>query len=74
MFSYARDSEGENSLFFRVLLSDSASVPAKLRQTTQKIMQKVAQEVKAHELGLHVYFNFRSKSEQLMLKDPFWER
>ena len=74
MYSYETDWTGEYSLFFRILLSDSASAPNKLRQTTQKIMAKILNEVKAEELGLPTYFNFRSESEQAGLREAAWER
>jgi hypothetical protein len=74
MYSFAEDVQGDISLFFRILLSDAASNPATLRETTEHIIAKVLREIKASELGLQTYFNFRSKSEQAMLRDPLWER
>lgn len=74
MYAFAEDVQGNISLFFRIVISDSASTPAKLRQTTQRIIAKVLHEIKAEDLGLQTYFNFRSKSEQAMLRDPSWER
>ena len=74
MYAFAEDVQGNISLFFRIVISDAASTPARLRETTQRIIAKVLHEIKAEELGLQTYFNFRSKSEQAMLRDPFWER
>jgi hypothetical protein len=74
MYSFAVDSMGEQSLFFRIVISDSAAAPNRLRETTQRIIAKISHEIKADELGLQTYFNFRSKSEQAMLRDSFWER
>jgi hypothetical protein len=74
MYSFAEDVQGNVSLFFRIVLSDAAAVPSRLRETTQRIIIKVLQEIKAEELGLQTYFNFRSRSEQAALKDSFWER
>lgn len=74
MYSIAVDWKDEHSLFFRIVISDHAAAPARLRETTQRIMTKILQEIKAHELGLQTYFNFRSRSEQAMLREPFWER
>ena len=73
MYSFSLDWQGEQSLFFRVLITDAAAAPAKLRQTTHKIILKVLMEVKAEELGLQCYFNFRSESEQVKLREPAWE-
>jgi hypothetical protein len=73
MYSFADDWTGEESLFFRVLISDEASAPSRLRKTTQRISAKILREIKADELGLQTYINFRSKSEQETLREPFWE-
>jgi hypothetical protein len=74
MCSFAEDVQGNFSLFFRIVISDAASNPIKLRETTQRIIAKVSREVKSEDFGLQTYFNFRSVSEQAMLRDPFWER
>jgi hypothetical protein len=74
MYSFAEDVQGNISLFFRIVISDAAAAPHRLRETTQRIIVRVLRETKSEELGLQTYFNFRSKSEQAMLRDPFWER
>jgi hypothetical protein len=74
MYAFADDVQGNIPLFFRIVISDAVSTPAKLRETTQRIIAKVLREINAEELRLQTYFNFRSKSEQAMLLDPFWER
>jgi hypothetical protein len=74
MYSFAENVEGNISLFFRVVISDRAAAPNRLRETTQRIINKVLHEIKAEELGLQTYFNFRSHSEQAALKEPAWER
>ena len=70
MYSFAVNWQGEQSLFFRIVISDTASTPKRLRQTTQRIIAKVAREIKAEELGLQTYFNFRSMSEGLPMGTP----
>lgn len=74
MYSFAEDWQGNISLFFRIVISDKASSPDRLRNTTQRIITKILHEIKAQEVGLQAYFNFRSKSEQSMLREPSWER
>lgn len=74
MYSFAEDVQGNYSLFFRIVISDAISTPIKLRDATQRIIARVLKEIKAEELGLQTYFNFRSKSEQAILRDSFWER
>lgn len=73
MPTFSLDWSGEESLFFRILLSNAASAPNKLRQTTQKIESKILAGIKADELGLQTYFNYRSEAEQAKLRDPLWE-
>ena len=74
MYSYGVDVMGEQSLFFRIVISDQAAAETRLRETTQGIIAKVTAQIKSQELGLETYFNFRSRSEQAMLRDPSWER
>jgi hypothetical protein len=65
---------GDVPIVPRGLIDQAASSPTNLRTTTQKIIATILQAIKAEELGLQTYFNFRSKSEQDMLREPFWER
>lgn len=74
MYSFAENVDGEVSLFFRIVISDQAATPSRLRETTQRIINRVLHEIRAEELGLQTYFNFRSRSEQAVLKEPAWER
>jgi hypothetical protein len=73
MYSFAEDWQDEHSLFFRIVICDPASAPNRLRQTTQRIIARILQDIRADELGLQTYFNFRSQSEQALLREPFWE-
>ena len=73
MYSFEEDWTGEPSLFFRVLITDAASDPKRLRETVQRIETKVLRETKADERGLQTYFSFRNESEQAQLRDPTWE-
>lgn len=71
-YNVGTDWTGEPSLFFRIVLSDHAANQARLNDTTQKVALTLLREVKAEELGLHPYFNFRSQSEQATLNEPAW--
>jgi hypothetical protein len=73
MYSIVLDWKDEYSVFFRIVIPDQAS-PDRLRETTQRMIDKVMHEIKAHEFGIQTYFNFRSESEQAMLREPSWER
>lgn len=41
MYTFAEDVQGNISLFFRIIISDAVSTPAKLRETTQRIITRV---------------------------------
>ena len=71
-YSIGPDWTGDQSIFFRIILSDAASRPERLRKIVQRIESRILREVKAEELGLQTYFNFRSLSEQAELKEPSW--
>lgn len=73
MYTIAADWTGEQSLFFRILLSDEAVEPSTLREVTKRISKTIEKEIKAEEFGLQTYFNFRTESEQAMLREPTWE-
>jgi hypothetical protein len=68
------DSTGSAAIFFRVLLSDRASRPDRLYETTEGITAKILEIVQPQErFGMDAYFNFRSESEQSKLQDAAWE-
>ena len=73
MYSIDPDWTGEESLFFRIMLSDPASEPARLYKTTRRIERTIQKAIKADELGLQTYFSFRSESEQAEMRDPGWD-
>ena len=65
---------GDPAIFFRVLLSDTASRPDNLRQIRRRVDRELFDEFLS--LGESDYFphtTFRSQSEQDELKDPQWE-
>ena len=68
------DSTGSAAIFFRVLLSDRASRPDHLYDTTELIIAKILEIVQPQErFGMEAYFNFRSESEQAKLREAAWE-
>jgi hypothetical protein len=72
-FSIDDDWSGDESIFFRVVLSDEASEIGRLYDVSQRVQAAIEDEVKAQELGLQTYFNFRSLSETKQLKDASWD-
>lgn len=72
-YSLGVDSSGEPSIFFRIVLTDSASREDKLAQVTGRVATILFDELRPHEnWGLLPYFSFRSKSEQEARNDPEW--
>ena len=64
---------GEDAIFFKVVLSDSASNPSRLHAVTSRVREIVRQQVDPlNNWGLVPYFTFRSQSEQAMLQEPAW--
>ena len=73
-YALTTDSTGSAAIFFRVLLSDRASRPDRLYETTERITGRILQIVRPQErFGMEAYFNFRSESEQAKLHDAAWE-
>ena len=67
------DSTGEPAIFFRIVLTDSASKADVLAEITARVSATLFDEVRPHEnWGLIPYFSFRSKSEQDKRNEPEW--
>ena len=71
-YDFGEDWSGAPAIFFRVVLSDQASKRAHLREVARRVTATVFNEVQPDELGLQVYFNFRSASEQAKLQEEAW--
>ncbi|MGA3189403.1 MAG: hypothetical protein ABSF22_20050 [Bryobacteraceae bacterium] len=72
-YSLGADSTGEPSIFFRIILTDSAANEEAIADVTRGIATSLIDKVQPIEnWGLHPYFNFRSHSEQLRRPDPEW--
>jgi hypothetical protein len=71
-YSLGEDWSGSAAVFFRVVLSDSASRRNHLREAAQRVSSTVFNEVRPDELGLQPYFNFRGVSEQAELREEAW--
>jgi hypothetical protein len=72
-FSIDDNWDGDESVIFRVVLSDEASYPNQLREVSKRARAVIRDEVKAHELGLNTYFNFRSLYETKELPEAAWD-
>lgn len=71
-YNLGEDWSGEGAVFFRVVLKDSSSKRARLREVSRRVSELIFQEVQPQAIGLQAYFNFRSESEQDQLKEEAW--
>lgn len=71
-YSFGDDWSGDPAIFFRVVLSDTASGRADLASFTGEIGTRIYDELNLADLDYRPYFNFRGESEQSRLKDPEW--
>ena len=71
-YDIEQDWTGQWAIFFRVLLSDDASKPGNLRQIVPRIIWTMSERLNLPDLGMFPYFNFRSETEQALLREPAW--
>lgn len=70
-YEIATDWSGDWAIFFRVLLSDEAGAQ-RLRDVATKVVARLANHLDFGALGLLAYHNFRSESEQSVLREEAW--
>ena len=70
-YEIATDWSGDWAIFFRVLLSDEAS-KTRLREVATKVVWRLAERLDFPSMGLLTYHNFRSASEQAVLREEAW--
>lgn len=71
-YSVSHDWSGDLAIFFRVLLSDTASRAEALADVTGRISGKLFDSLQQSGSDYIPYFYFRSQSEQKKLNDPEW--
>jgi hypothetical protein len=71
-YELGEDWKGDEALFFRVVLKDSVSDHVRLREVARRVTETVFREIRPDRLGLEAYYNFRSESEQSVLKEEAW--
>ncbi|HEY3739890.1 MAG TPA: hypothetical protein VGL53_08595 [Bryobacteraceae bacterium] len=67
------DWSGDSALYFRVILSDDASAPARLWGVTEKVRSTLFRALDLSESDPIPYFRFRSDSEQAKIREQSWE-
>ena len=72
-YNLGEDWTGDSSVFFRIVLTDSASREETLAEVTGQIASSLFDDLRPYEnWGLTPYFTFRSQSEQSKRNDPDW--
>lgn len=74
-YSVGPDSTDDPSIYVRIVLTDSASRDECLGEVTEGIVTMFFDELRPYEnWGTHLYFSFRSQSEQTKLDglEPEW--
>jgi hypothetical protein len=71
-YEIGQDWSGQWAIFFKVLLSDEASIDRNLREMAPKFVWSVSDRLDLPELGLFPHFDFRSQSEQIERNEPAW--
>jgi hypothetical protein len=70
-YEIGEDWSGQWAIFFRVVLTDDAA-KRRLRDIASKVVWGLARELDFPGMGVFPYHNFRSESEQAMLREPAW--
>ena len=70
-YEIGEDWSGQWSIFFRVLLTDDAA-RRRLRVVATKVVRELARQLDFPALGVFPYHNFRSASEQAILRESAW--
>jgi hypothetical protein len=72
-YEIAKDWSGDWAVFFRILLSDSATRGKRFEQITERIRQMLRERLPEQVFGLMHYWSFRSESEAAELQDAAWK-
>jgi hypothetical protein len=71
-YDLAEDWSGDPAIFFRVLLSDEAA-KTRLREVAKEVVRRLDELVDFRAMGLFAYHNFRTVSEQAVLREEAWD-
>ena len=71
-YALTSNSTGQDSIFFRVMLSDDASRENRLQEVTERIEAELLKAISFDEFGLYQYFDYRSRAEQAALREQAW--
>ena len=66
------DWSGDPAVFFRVLLSDEASEQRRLHEIARRVERNLESLLDFSAMGYFAYYNFRTASEQAVLREETW--
>ena len=69
----SRDWSQDPAIYFRVILSDEASLGDRLADVAGRVRSTLFDELRLDELDHYPYFRFRSQSEQAKLREKAWD-
>ena len=70
-YDIGEDWSGQWAIFFRIVLSDTAA-RHRLRDVGSKVVWGLSRQLDFPGLGVYPYHNFRSESEQAVLREEAW--
>ena len=70
-YDIGQDWSGDWAVFFRIVVSDEAS-RMRLREVATEVVWRLADRLDFSSMGLFPYHNFRSVSEQAVLREEAW--
>lgn len=70
-YEIGEDWSGQWAIFFRVTLTDDAA-QHRLRDVATKVVWELSRQLDFPGIGVFPYHNFRSESEQAILREPAW--
>ena len=71
-FSVGDDWSGDPAIYFRVLLTETASRRDVIGEIAHRVSRVLSDIVFLDSPDYYPYVNYRSESEQMKLKDPEW--
>src|SRR5208337_1775488 len=71
-YDIGQDWSGDWAIFFRIVLSDDASRTPRLHGVAREVVSRLAERLDFSSMGLLAYHNFRSVSEQAVLREEAW--
>lgn len=70
-YEIGEDWSGQWAIFFRIVVSDEAA-KLRLREVATNAVWRLAERIDFAALGVFPYHNFRSESEQAILREEAW--